>query len=91
MAHLTTARTLLKTWLTQQLHESTLTVVFTKKDGTERTMRCTTSSELVPQTTQPESKKDRKLNESTIAVYDLDAASWKSFRIASLKSIIFKG
>lgn len=87
MTLLTTTQELLKTWLLQQLNESTITVVFTKKDGTERTMRCTTSNSLVPQVEYTESKRQRKVSEATISAYDLEASAWKSFRIASVKSI----
>lgn len=38
-----------KRWLKSHLAYGPTTVVFTKKDGTERVMKCTTNSDLVPQ------------------------------------------
>ena len=40
---------LFKKWLKGHLAFGPVTVTFTKKDGTERVMKCTTSTELVPQ------------------------------------------
>ena len=37
-----------KKWLKSHLVYGPVTVVFTKKDGTERVMECTTNSSLVP-------------------------------------------
>jgi len=39
---------LFKKWLRSHLAFGPVTVVFTKKDGTERVMECTTSPDLVP-------------------------------------------
>jgi hypothetical protein len=53
-------------------------VTFTKKDGTDRTMRCTRSPDLLP----PGAVKGtdtRKDQGNLIAVYDLDAQAWKGF------------
>ena len=67
------------------------TVVFTKKDGTERTMTCTTKPELVPAESIVEGveKKEKKVNEEVIPVYDLDAKGWRSFRWDSVKQVRF--
>jgi hypothetical protein len=40
---------LFKKWLKSHLAYGPTTVVFTKKDGTERVMECTTNPSLVPQ------------------------------------------
>jgi hypothetical protein len=68
-------------------------VVFTKKDGTERVMNCTTNPELVPAVEIVESaepKKERKSNEEVMPVYDLEAKAWKSFRWDSIKQVRFE-
>ena len=39
---------LFKTWLRSHLATGEVTVTFTKKDGSERVMKCTTSASLVP-------------------------------------------
>jgi hypothetical protein len=82
-----------KRWLKSHLAYGETTVVFTKKDGTERVMKCTTNPELVPAVEIVESvepKKERKVNEEVMPVYDLEAKSWKSFRWDSVKQVRFE-
>ena len=80
-----------KKWLKGHLAYGPTTIVFTKKDGTERTMTCTTKSELVPAESIVEGveKKEKKVNEEVIPVYDLDAKGWRSFRWDSVKQVRF--
>jgi hypothetical protein len=82
-----------KRWLKSHLAYGPTTVVFTKKDGTERVMNCTTNPELVPAVEIVESaepKKEKKVNEEVMPVYDLEAKSWKSFRWDSIKEVRFE-
>ena len=81
---------LFKKWLKGHLAYGPVTVTFTKKDGTERVMECTTNSNLVPE--QPvlesaEPKREKKANEDVMPVYDLESKHWKSFRWDSVKEI----
>jgi hypothetical protein len=82
-----------KRWLKSHLAYGPTTVVFTKKDGTERVMNCTTNPELVPTVELVESaepKKEKKVNEEVMPVYDLEAKAWKSFRWDSIKQVRFE-
>ena len=80
-----------KKWLKGHLAYGPTTIVFTKKDGTERTMTCTTKPELVPAESIVEGveKKEKKVNVEVIPVYDLDAKGWRSFRWDSVKQVRF--
>ena len=80
---------LFKKWLRGVLRSSEVTVTFTKKDGTERIMKCTTNPTYVmfKDPTILESKKDRKINEDVMPVYDLESKHWKSFRWDSIKQV----
>lgn len=81
---------LFKKWLKGHLAIGKVTVVFTKKDGSERTMVCTTSADLVPVEPVNESitpKREKKINEEVCPVYDTDAKGWRSFRWDSVKEI----
>jgi hypothetical protein len=80
-----------KKWLKGHLALGPTTVIFTKKDGTERVMNCTTNPELVPLVEVKESveKKERKVNEDVMPVYDLEVKAWKSFRWDSIKQVSF--
>ena len=81
-----------KRWLKGHLAFGPVTVTFTKKDGTERVMNCTTNPNLVPPVVVKESteKKERKVNEDTMPVYDLEVKAWKSFRWDSVKQVRFE-
>lgn len=91
---------LFKKWLKSHLKFGPVTVTFTKKDGTERVMECTTSPDLVPlveskvhetNTDNPvDFPKVKKVNEDVMPVYDLESKAWKSFRWDSVKSVMFK-
>jgi hypothetical protein len=89
-----------KRWLDVELHRQIVTVVFTKKDGTERTMRCTLNHQAMPvveaqkhdatQNQLVEVKTPRKPNPDVRTCYDVDGGAWKSFRWDSVKSVIYE-
>jgi WYL_2, Sm-like SH3 beta-barrel fold len=92
---------LFKKWLKGCLAFGPVTVTFTKKDGSERVMECTTSPSLVPvDLTEekhytntdspinfPAPKRERKVSEDVCPVYDLESKHWKSFRWDSIKQV----
>lgn len=61
-------------------------VTFEKKDGTLRTMRCTRNAALLPEGAV-KGTDTRKDQGNLIAVYDLDAGSWKGFFFDKMISI----
>lgn len=79
--------------LKQILSNTVSTVVFTKVDGTEREMKCTLLPEYLPQ--KPVVEGQQLLTESlpraespdTLAVWDVDAKGWRSFRLDSIKAV----
>lgn len=81
-------------WLKKHLAHGPVTVIFTKKDGTERAMLCTTSDSLVPKAesgnvTELSEKPARKVNADVMSVYDLEMQGWRSFRWDSVKQVRF--
>ena len=93
---------LFKKWLKGHLNYGPTTITFTKKDGTERVMKCTTSPALVPLVEEkvhmtntdnpidfPVPKKEKKINEDVMPVYDLEAKGWRSFRWDSITQVSF--
>jgi hypothetical protein len=82
---------LFKKWLTGHLKYGPVTLTFTKKDGSDRVMKCTTNPTYImfKDPSILESKSDRKVNEDVMPVYDLDAGGWRSFRWESIKSVAF--
>ena len=76
-----------ETWLRGMLSTDTVTVTFTKKDGTERVMNCTTNPDVVPKVEIKEGATPRKVSETTMRVFDTDIKEWRSFTTKSIKQI----
>lgn len=73
-------------WIRSVLQTSKeVVILFTKKDGTERKMKCTLMPELLPERTITETT--RKQSTTNIAVYDLEAKGWRSFTLKSVKQV----
>jgi len=72
-------------WLVGLLEEQPVEIIFTKKDGTERTMKCTLQEKYLPETVGSEKAK----NDEVLAVYDLEKEGWRSFRWDSIKQVNF--
>jgi|TARA_B100001105_G_C22122840_1_gene328293 hypothetical protein len=80
----------------EMLRNDVATVTFTKADGTERVMECTLLNEVltsrVPEVAKMAEKPEKRKkapNPHTLAVYDVPADGWRSFRLDSVKSIGF--
>ena len=76
-----------ESWLRGMLSTDTVTVTFTKKDGTERVMNCTTNPDVVPKIEIKEGATPRKQSETTVRVFDTDIKEWRSFTTKSIKQI----
>jgi len=61
-------------------------VIFTKADGSERVMRCTTAPQWIPEDNQPKADSDRMQNPDVQPVWDLEVEAWRAFRWDSVKS-----
>ena len=74
-------------WLTEILSNDNTptTIVFEKKDGTLRTMKCTRNFTIIPEDQHP--KSDMKDSESSLRVFDLDKNEWRSFIVENVKRI----
>ena len=70
-------------WLAGMLEQSVVEVTFTKKDGTERVMNCTLLEDYLPETTGA----GRSAGSDALAVFDVDADGWRSFRWDSVKAV----
>ena len=70
-------------WLAGILEQSVVEVTFTKKDGTERVMNCTLLEDYLPETTGA----GRSAGSDALAVFDVDADGWRSFRWDSIKTV----
>ena len=70
-----------------KLYNGELIVKFIKKDGSERTMRCTLNLDKVPEELLPKGTKT-VTNDITKRVFDLDKNAWRSFRYDSVVEVI---
>lgn len=64
----------------------TITVTFTKKDGTERVMCCTRNMAAIPEDKQPKGSGKTKAAHLIVA-FDLDKGEWRSFDEESVRSV----
>jgi thiamine monophosphate synthase len=74
-------------WMKDMLREGVVEVIFTKKDGTERHMRCTLNPEYLPviQKEASEVSEVRQKSNTSLSVFDVEAQAWRSFRFDSVK------
>lgn len=72
-----------KETLLKLLSQGPTTVVFTKKDGTTRTMQCTRKIELIPVDQRPKNSIQEE-NSDNIRVYDLEKNGWRSFNFSNI-------
>ncbi len=80
---------LFREWLKDLLQtRPEVEVAFTKKDGTERVMKCTLHPDILPkQEVKENDNKTRVPNESVLPVYDLEVKGWRSFTVNSVREV----
>lgn len=71
------------------LQQGEVTVTFDKVNGDERVMLCTLDPDKIPPTPIVEGKTAKKKSESVMAVYDVNAAGWRSFVVERVKKVEF--
>jgi hypothetical protein len=87
-------KAIIRDWIRSLLQKDSITVIFTKSDGSDREMLCTLNPDhLPPALTGPvdgivkESKQRKKPDEHSIRVFDLEKKEWRSFRFDRLKKV----
>lgn len=68
-----------------ELRDGLVKVVFTKKDGTQRSLLGTLNPSLIPEEKQPKGS-NRVHSVESQPVYDVEKDDWRSFRWDSLVS-----
>ena len=64
-----------------ELQRGIKTIIFDKKDGTERVMKATLQESVVPGTSGKSTAPD-----SNVTVFDTEINQWRSIRLTSIKS-----
>ncbi len=89
-------KAIIRNWVKSLLQKGTVTVTFTKADGTDREMLCTLHPEQLPPppvATGPvdgivkESKQRKQPDEHSLRVFDIEKGEWRSFRFDRLKKV----
>ena len=86
----TTGLNLSRAELQQALSKLNADITFTKKDGTERVMKCTLRSDVVV----PYEKKTgivREGKDNIMPVWDLEASAWRSVNLETIKEVTYHG
>ncbi len=86
-------KAIIRDWVKSLLQQGSITVTFTKADGTDREMLCTLDPDKLPAVAGPvdgivkENKERKKPDEHSIRVFDLEKGEWRSFRFDRLKKV----
>ena len=77
--------------LKEVIQNNVVTVTFEKVNGAERTMKCTLIPEYLPNKVEDGkqllTENVSRENPSSLAVWDVESNSWRSFRYESVKSV----
>jgi hypothetical protein len=82
-----------KETLVKKINTGEVTLKFTKNDGTERVMKCTTCLEKIPSEHHPKGTGPKMVDavkalSDRINVYDLEACGWRSFNYRNFIEIL---
>lgn len=79
--------TLSRTDLVECLRNGAMAITFTKKDGSERVMKCTLMETVV---VPHERKTDRVIErtDNNLPVWDIEADAWRSINIDTIKEVV---
>jgi hypothetical protein len=75
-----------KSKLLESLSEGRVTVLFTKKDGTDRTMICTRNIDMIDEEYHP--KGTMIESDNNIRAFDLENNGWRSFNFDTVKEVL---
>ena len=72
-----------------KLNDGTIQVIFTKKDGTPRVMKCTLQEDYLPEVDGVIVIDKDRWKKDALAVFDIEKNDWRSFRWDSVTKIEF--
>ena len=92
-----TGKTVIRDWVKSLLQKGTVTVSFTKADGTQRDMKCTLDWAVIPESKHPgqppvdgilkESRQRKEPDPHSLRVFDVEKGEWRSFRFDRLQKV----
>lgn len=91
-------KAIIRDWVKSLLQKDSVTIVFTKADGTDREMLCTLNWDQIPMSKHPgqpsvdgivrEGKERKQPDEHSLRVFDVEKQEWRSFRFDRLKKVV---
>jgi hypothetical protein len=72
------------------LKHDVIEVEFTKRDGTNRVMKCTLKDDMIPTEHAPKGTSEVKANTDVISVFDVDNQGWRSFSCDSIIKVKYR-
>ena len=76
-------------WLLGLLETEIVEIEFTKKDGTDRVMKCTLQEDYLPEVDGVIVFEKDRWKKDSLAVFDIEKEGWRSFRWDSVKAVRF--
>jgi hypothetical protein len=76
-------------WLLGLLETEVVEIEFTKKDGTDRVMKCTLQEDYLPEVDGVIVFEKDRWKKDSLAVFDIEKEGWRSFRWDSVKAVRF--
>ena len=79
-----------KDWLITLLRERPVEILFTKKDGSDRLMKCTLQEEIaIPY--EKKTERTREGKDNILPVWDLEAGAWRSINMDTIEEVVVYG
>lgn len=76
-----------KTNVERLLHEGIVTVKFTKKDGTERLMKCTLVESIIKPYERKTEYRVKAIKDNILSVWDVEKDAWRSINFDTIMDI----
>mgnify|MGYP006289018663 CR=1 FL=1 len=74
-------------YLRETLRNNVVSLVFTKKNGEQRVMKCTLIPEKISATIRTDEENKPLTEISSVVVWDLEKNEWRSFKVERVTSV----
>lgn len=76
-----------KDTIAQLLQKYVANITFVKKDGTERTMKCTLDPAIIVPYDRKTNEREKAPNDAIISVWDVEASGWRSIIVSNILTL----
>jgi len=78
-----------KATIKSALHLGIVKITFTKKDGTERIMNCTLSTDFGATHYEKKTERVKEPKDDMFSVWDVDKGAWRTLTISAITDIVY--